>query len=195
MMPSMFSITPSHIIEYLFCPRFTWFEYVLRIPQYEEKSHKVMFGRNMHERKAIENKEYLRRRIGVQEKHLNAYLTNAFLRGEVDEVLILQDGTAAPLDYKFARWEGRLYDTYRTQLACYAWLIEENFGLRVNRGYLVYVRSKNHLEEVPITPADIERVRMVTTAIRDMFEKNLYPKATKFKKKCEHCTYKNICTQ
>ena len=146
----MLSITPSHIIQYLYCARFTYFEYVLRVPQFEEKNFKVMQGRTIHELKSQQNREYLRQRIGVQEKELNVYLTNGLLRGEVDEVLFLNDGTAAPLDYKFAKWEERLYDTYRTQLICYAWLIEENFGVRVTRGYLVYVRSKNHLEEVPI---------------------------------------------
>ncbi len=191
----MFSLTPSHIIEYLYCPRFTWFEYVLRIPQYEEKHYKVMQGRNMHETKAVQNKEYLRKKIGVRDKRLNVYLTNGLLRGEVDEVLWLNDGTAAPLDYKFAQWEGKLYETYRTQMACYAWLIQENFGLPVTKGFLVYTRSKNYLLELPISASDIAGVSNAAQQIRLMLEKNQYPKATTFKKRCEHCTYKNICTQ
>ncbi|MCA0236280.1 MAG: CRISPR-associated protein Cas4 [Bacteroidetes bacterium] len=191
----MFSITPSHIIEYLYCPRFTYFEYVLRIPQYEEKNFKVMQGRSMHELKSLQNKEYLRRRIGVVEKRLNVYLANGILRGEVDEVLLLADGTAAALDYKFAKWEGRLYETYRTQLACYAWLIESNFNIVVNRGYLVYVRSKNHVEEVPLSPADMAAVRTAAREIQLILEKNNYPQGTKVRKRCDHCTYRNICTQ
>jgi CRISPR-associated exonuclease Cas4 len=167
---------------------------VLRIPQFEEKSYKVMQGRSMHELKTVQNKEYLRKRIGARDKRVNVYLTNRLLRGEVDEVLFLEDGTAAPLDYKFAKWEGRLYDTYRTQLICYAWLIEENFGVRVTRGYLVYVRSKNYLEEVPITPEDIQSVRQASRGILEILQKNQYPNATKVRKRCEHCTYRNICT-
>lgn len=191
----MLSITPSHIIQYLYCPRFTYFEYVLRVPQFEEKNFKVLQGRTVHELKALQNKDYLRQRIGVREKQLNVYLTNGLLRGEVDEVLFLNDGSAAPLDYKFAKWEDRLYDTYRTQLICYAWLIEENFGLRVTRGYLVYVRSKNHLEEVPIAVGDLDGVQAAAQNIREIMEKNFYPNGTKVRKRCEHCTYRNICTQ
>lgn len=191
----MLSITPSHIIQYLYCPRFTYFEHVLRIPQFEEKHFKVLQGRNMHELKTVQNKEYLRKRIGVRDKRLNVYLTNGLLRGEVDEVLFLQDGSAAPLDYKFAKWEQRLYDTYRTQLFCYAWLIEENFQLSVTRGYLVYVRSKNHLEEVPIHAKDIETVRAAARSIGMIMLKNQYPNSTKVRKRCYHCTYRNICTQ
>ncbi|MEO0790606.1 MAG: CRISPR-associated protein Cas4, partial [Bacteroidota bacterium] len=41
----MISITPSHIIQHVYCPRYTYFEWVLRIPQNEEKYGKVMRGR------------------------------------------------------------------------------------------------------------------------------------------------------
>ena len=30
-----FSVTASHLLEYLYCPRFTYFEYVMDIPQNE----------------------------------------------------------------------------------------------------------------------------------------------------------------
>ncbi len=191
----MFSITPSHIIQYQYCPRFVYFEHVLRIPQYEEKNYKVLQGRSMHEQKTIQNKDYLRKRIGAFDKRINVYITNGLLRGEVDEVLFLSDGTAAPLDYKFAKWEERLYDTYRLQLICYAWLIEQNFEIRVTRGYLVYVRSKNHLKEVIITAEDIQAVQISAQNILEIIQKNIYPSGTKMRKRCDHCTYRNICTQ
>ena len=98
------NLTPSHIIEYLYCPRFTFYEYVMTIPQNEDQNYKVMRGRELHDRKLEENKDYLRRRIGAVGKHLDQYLTNDLLRGRVDEVLELADGTLAPLDYKFAEW-------------------------------------------------------------------------------------------
>lgn len=110
------SVTPSHIIEYLYCPRFTYYEYVLCIPQYEERHYKVERGRKLHDLKLEQNKEYLRKRIGVTEKFTDQYLANELLRGVIDEVLLLKDGTMAPLDYKFAKFEDRIYETYRTQL-------------------------------------------------------------------------------
>ncbi|MGB5977153.1 MAG: hypothetical protein WBG62_07070, partial [Cyclobacteriaceae bacterium] len=58
--------------------------------------------------KLEENKGYLRKRIGVKDKQEDIYLTNGLLRGRVDEVLTLRDDTMAPLDYKFARYEGKL---------------------------------------------------------------------------------------
>ena len=186
-------ITPSHIIEYLYCPRFTYWEYVLTVPQNEEKNYKVMRGRELHDRKLEENKDYLRRRIGAVGKHLDQYLTNDLLRGRVDEVLELSDGSMAPLDYKFAEWEERIYDTYRTQLYCYAWLIEENFGKLVTRGYLVYTRSKNKVVEVEISDAHKAEVKAAAADILHIIGNNYFPKATRNKKSCAHCTYRNIC--
>ncbi|MCD6354461.1 MAG: CRISPR-associated protein Cas4 [Prolixibacteraceae bacterium] len=188
-------ITPSHIIEYLFCPRFTWFEHVLAIPQYEGRHYKVIKGRNVHDEKLARNKDYLRKRIGAKEKWLDQYLTNPWLRGKVDEVLLLDDGTLAPLDYKFARFENKIYSTYKTQLYCYAWLIEENFGKQVRKGFLVYTRSKNKLIEIEILEADKLKVKNCVNEINAIINGNLYPKAPKYKKRCLTCTYRNICTK
>jgi len=190
-----FSITPSHIIEYLFCPRFTYFEYVLRIPQQEDKFYKVQKGRQIHENKTLQNADYLRERIGVIEKLQNQYLTNDYLRGEVDEVLTLNDGTQAPLDYKFAQYKDKVYDTYKTQLYCYAILIEGNFGKEVNRGYIIYTRSKNRLIEVNITASNKDKVKKDAENIIDIISNNRYPKATRYKKRCITCTYRNVCTK
>ncbi len=187
------SLTPSHIIEYLYCSRFTYFEYVLGIPQYEEKHYKVKRGREVHDEKLERNKEYLRKKIGVQDKFVDQYLTNELLRGKIDEVLLLKDGSMAPLDYKFAHYKDKIYDTYRTQLYCYAWLIEKNFGKQVNKGYLVYTRSQNKLIEVPISDTDKKEIENCTRQIYEIIEKNYFPKGTKYKKRCVDCTYRNIC--
>lgn len=187
------TLTPSHIIEYLFCPRFTFFEYVLRIPQYEEKHYKVMKGRHLHDQKLERNKSYLRKRIGATAKHTDQYLSNDWLRGVIDEVLELSDGTYAPLDYKFARYQDRVFNTYRVQLSCYAILIAENFEKSVVRGFLVYIRSRNKLVEVPVTEKEIEEVHRAAQAIFTIIEKQKYPRATRYKKRCLDCTYKNIC--
>ena len=189
------SLTPSHIIEYLYCPRFTYFEYVLRIPQYEEKYFKVNRGRAIHEKKARENTDYLRRRIGVKDKRINQYLTNELLRGEIDEVLFLEDGSCAPLDYKYAEYKGRVFDTYKTQLYCYAWLIESNYSKKVNRGYLVYTRSQNRLVEVAIDQKHLDKIHQKADQIIRIISQNYYPKATPYKKRCMGCTYRNICTR
>lgn len=189
----MQSFYPSQIIEYLYCPRYTYFEYVLRIPQQEEKFYKVQRGRELHDKKLEQNKAYLRKKIGVKNKHLDQYLSVEGLRGKVDEVLELHDGTYAPLDYKFAQWKDKIYETYKQQLYCYAVLVEKNFEVEVNKGFLVYTRSKHKLVEVNIDLSDKTKIQESMDAMSEIIINNKFPKATPYKKRCLNCTYRNIC--
>ena len=99
----------------------------------------------------------------------------------------------SPLDYKCAEWKDKMYETYQTQLYCYAWLIEENFGKTVNKGFLVYTRSKNKLVEVEISNDSKQMVKNAAQAILNIINDNYFPKATWYKKRCLGCTYRNIC--
>jgi len=191
----MISITPSHIIEYLYCSRYIYFQYVLEIPQHEEKFFKAMKGREIHKLKLSENIGYLRKRIGVNEKKLDVYLSSNNLRGIVDEVLFLNDGTAAPLDYKYAVYKDKVFSTYKTQLHCYSYLIEKNFNIKVENGFIVYIRSKNKLVTVSVTHANMEKIDGIIESIKKIIDGNEFPKATKYKSKCTTCTFRNLCAK
>src|SRR6056297_369183 len=95
------SLTPSIVMEYLYCPRFIYYMLYLKISQKEENRYKVQIGRNIHKKKTRINKDYLRKKIGVKEKLLDKKIFSEKhkIHGIVDEILFLDDGTAAPLDY------------------------------------------------------------------------------------------------
>ena len=186
-------IMPIDILNYLYCPRYIYYQYVLEIPQFEEKYFLVEKGREIHDLRQVRNKEYLRKRIGLTKKYISPYLTNGKLRGRPDEVLELDDGTMAPLDYKFSRYENKIYEPIRQQLIAYAVLIEDNFKKPVNKAFVVFVRSNNHLETLGITDNDKEMIRESISKILDIINNEIYPAATGNKKKCLNCTYRNIC--
>jgi len=189
-----YSITASHMIEYLYCPRFTYFEYVLGIDQNQDKRFKVEKGRRIHEDVRKINPDYLRKKIGQISKESDVYLSSGKgMRGVVDEILFLDDGTAAPLDYKYAKYEKKLYRTYKYQLVFYAYLIKENYGVDVLKGFVVYTRSKNKLLEVDITPDDFCELKMILENIALIIRDCNYPNATKIVSRCNDCCYKNIC--
>ncbi|MDX9978245.1 MAG: CRISPR-associated protein Cas4 [Candidatus Cloacimonadales bacterium] len=188
-------VTPSEVIEYLYCPRFIYFMNSLDIPQNEDRRLLVQKGREIHDLKMVRNKDYIRKKIGCIDKHIDVYLTSDKLKlvGKMDEVLLLADNTMAPLDYKFAFWEDKLYETLFTQQVLYALLIEEHFQKEVNKAFLVYVRSKNHVEEVKISYKAKIKALAAVEEIFDILAINYFPPATKSKRKCEDCTYRNIC--
>ncbi|MEW6609023.1 MAG: CRISPR-associated protein Cas4 [bacterium] len=142
-------ITPSEVIEHLFCPRFTYFMNCLKIPQHEEQRYKVLKGRELHSKREQENREYLRKRIGCIGKEILVYLASPTLRvrGIVDEVLTLADGSMSPIDYKYTEFKNYLFQTHKIQSVIYAMLIKEIYQKPVNEGYICYVRSGNTLKK------------------------------------------------
>jgi CRISPR-associated exonuclease Cas4 len=189
-----FSITASDILEYLFCPRFTYFEVYLQIPEHQEKRFKVQKGRMVHEDRMRLNPDYLRKKLGCVDRKTAVYLSSERgMRGIVDEVLFLDDGTAAPLDYKYAEYKERTFKNHKYQLTFYGRLITEHFQVPVTRGFIVYTRSRNKLMEVPITERMSSNLDSIMRDLADVVQKGVYPEPTKYRARCGDCCYRNIC--
>ena len=186
---------PSDILEYLYCPRFIYYERVLKIPQHEELRYKVMLGRKLHEMRSVRDRDYLRKRLGVQEKLVEVELASAelHLKGIVDEVLFFSDGRAAPLDYKFAEWKGRVYRPLFYQSMIYAVLIEELFSKPVPRGYIVYTRSSNHIEVIEYPHDKRKWVERMVSRVLEVIIDSVYPSVKANKSQCADCTYAKLC--
>jgi CRISPR-associated exonuclease Cas4 len=182
-------------MEYLFCPRFVYFMNVLKIEQHEHRRTLVNKGRDIHKLKMVQNKDYLRKKAGAVDKLTDVYLSSDKLKlvGKIDEVLFLEDGSAAPLDYKYAFWENKIYKTLKYQQVLYALLIMENFQVPVNKAYIIYTRSQNHLEELAVTPKMLDKAKLTLDEIFKIINMEIYPKPTKAKRKCSDCTYRNLC--
>ncbi len=189
------SITPSEVIEYLFCPRFIFFMNCLCIPQHEEKRYKVLKGRELHEEKQKENRDYLRKKISCVQKDIIVYLSSSryHLRGEIDEVLYFADGTMAPLDYKFAEYKDTIYRTHRIQSVLYALLIKDNYQCEVRKGYVCYIRSKYLLKEMSFSDKDFENAQQIIKDVLNVIQHGFYPSKAKSLARCVDCCYKNIC--
>lgn len=189
-----FSITATDLLEFLYCPRFTYFELYLKIPEHQEKRFKVVKGRTVHEDKSKINPDYLRKRIGCIRREKSVHLSSRFgIRGIIDEILFLEDGTAAPLDYKYAEYKDRTFKNHRFQLTFYARLIRDNYNLPVNRGFIVYTRSRNKLVKVPITEAMFDELERIIGQLLNVAQKGIYPEPTRYKARCADCCYGNLC--
>ncbi len=188
------SVTATDLLEFLYCPRFTYFELYLKIPEHQEKRFKVTKGRTVHEDKARFNPDYLRKKIGCIRREKSVHLASGMgIRGIIDEILFLDDGTAAPLDYKYAEYKERTFKNHRFQLAFYAQLIKDNFSIAVKRGFIVYTRSNNKLVEVPIPERIFDELKTMIGQLLDVVQKGIYPAPTKYKARCADCCYGNLC--
>jgi len=190
-------ITPSIIIEYLYCPRFIYFMLVQNIPQNEHSRFKVNKGREIHKYRSLTNKEFLRKKIHVAKKEIEQELYSEIdhLHGKIDEILFLENGEAAVLDYKYAEFKNKIFNTYKMQSVCYAVLVQKNYKVPVKKGYIVYTRSKNKLVEIEYQPKDFENLHSVIANILKIIAKSYFPKKTKYSERCIDCCYSNICVQ
>ncbi len=188
------SITASQMLEYLYCPRFTYFEYVLDIPQNEGKRFKVEKGRAIHAKTRKQNPNYLRKNLGTKEKMSDVYLTSPKgIRGIIDEILFLENKNAVPLDYKYAEYKEKVFKTYQYQLVFYGQLIKDNYNVSVNKGFIVYTRSRNKLVEVEIKDKDFIELEKIINKLKNIIYYCKYPKPTSVKSRCPDCCYRNIC--
>ncbi|MDI9395604.1 MAG: CRISPR-associated protein Cas4 [Euryarchaeota archaeon] len=115
------------------------------------------------------------------------------IKGIIDEVLFFEDGTAAPLEYKFAEYKDKIFKTYKFQLVLQALLIRENYSIDVNRAYLCFTRSNNLVKEMEITSSDFKKAEKIIEEVLDIVQKGLYPKTPRSYRKCLDCCYRNIC--
>lgn len=187
--------TPSELIQHIFCPRFTYFMSVLKIDQHEELRYKVLKGRAIHQQRETTNRDYLRKRLGCIDKDLSVYLASRELRlrGIVDEVLHLSDGTLAPLDYKYTEYTDFTYNTHKTQSVMYALLIMQNYQKPVKRGFICYVKNGAKLKEIVYKDQDFVYTKNLINEYFEVVQKGYFPKKTKDTNKCIDCCYKNIC--
>ena len=100
-----------------------------------------------------ENRDYLRKKLGVVSKEQAVYLASpkVRVRGIVDEVLFLDDGTMAPLDFKYTEYREKAFRTHAIQVTLYGLLIEEVYQAEVTRGYVAYIRGGSKVLEVPLS--------------------------------------------
>jgi CRISPR-associated exonuclease Cas4 len=188
-------ITPSEVMEHLFCPRFTYFMNCLNIPQHEELRYKVLKGRELHKDREEQNRDYLRKQLGCAGKDISVYIASRALgvRGIIDEVLHLADGTCAPLDYKYAEYSDFTFETHRVQSILYALLIMENYRKEVTKGFICYTKSSNKIKEIAYAENDFAEARELVKEIFKVILTGYYPKKTRWQNKCVDCCYRNIC--
>jgi CRISPR-associated exonuclease Cas4 len=193
--PEPVPLTVTHVLEHLYCPRFTYFEYVLAVPERQERRPLVQQGRQVHAERRRINPHYVRKKLGVVRRQFDVPLVSQRLgvRGTVDEALTLADGSMAPFDYKFAPYGGSVYHNQKVQSVLYGMLLAEAFGVPVRKGFLCYVRSKHRVVEVEHTAADVAEAEQVVREILAVVQTGTFPRATAWKARCRDCCYRNIC--
>lgn len=109
--------------------RFTYFENYLGIPQHKEKQFKVQERHMVYEKTRV-NPHYFRKKLECIDRKKSVYLSSpSGIRCIVDEILFLNDGTAAPLDHRYAEYKACTFKNHKYQLTIYGRLIRGHFNV------------------------------------------------------------------
>lgn len=180
--------------QWAYCPRILY--YHLCLPGVRPTTYKMEAGAEAGQ--AAEGHE--RRRtlaaygLARGERHFSVRLTSERwgLRGEVDMVIESEENgepEIIPVDYKFARKGG---PHFRLQLAAYAVLLEENWGVRVRRGFLYYIPLRR-AEAVRINARLRTQLDAALAEMRAMLLREQMPAATRQLRKCVSCEFRRFC--
>ena len=97
---------------------------------------------------------------------------------------------AYPIQAKYSFKPKMIYRGQRNQLLMEALLIEESLGYRVPFGFIKFLKSG---ELVKVWLNEKERVIDLFVEIREIIEKERFPKPTRYRKRCVDCCYKAKC--
>jgi CRISPR-associated exonuclease Cas4 len=183
--------------QYTYCPRIVFYRYCL--PRVRPITYSMQEGIHSHEEE--ENREERRslRNYGLTQGerafHLALQSTRLGLTGRVDLAIATptRDAPGAEaivVEYKLS--EQKAGSHFTLQLAAYALLLEEAWGLPVKRGYL-YSIPLRRAEPVSITQHLRRKVTQTVVQIRQIVESEIMPSPPDSLRRCVTCEFRRFC--
>ncbi|MHA1606995.1 MAG: CRISPR-associated protein Cas4 [Candidatus Freyarchaeota archaeon] len=179
--------TAEDVRQYAYCKRKIYFRYVLRARV--KPTVKMERGREEHEKL-----EWRRKKRGGGGKYFSVYLSSERLglAGVVD-YFDYGGGEVVPVEVKFGGGE-RIYADHYLQLVAEALLLEDCFGVRVEKGIIEYP-DKGIRREVKITDGARLKVLKILDDIRRIVRDEVPPSSGWSQAKCEACEVYRVCRQ
>ncbi len=185
----------SELKQWAYCPRVVYYAHCL--PDVRPITWNMKAGEQAGRR--AEEREIRRslRRYGLQQAHreFRLYLASARLglRGIADLVLFVgekgQEDELIPVDYKLSH---KAEAHTRLQVAAYALLLEETYGVKVQRGFL-YLIPRRQAVEVRLTASLRRKVLETLEAMQAMLWSERMPPKTARNAQCAVCEFRRFC--
>src|SRR5579862_6720852 len=198
MTPERLLLNVTDLKQYVYCPRIPFYYYCL--PRIRPVTYSMEVGKLSHQ----EEEKYEERRtlraygLAEGERFFDVPLRSQRLGlvGKLDLAIRVptMDGAGGEevviVDYKLTR--DPIGPHYRLQLAAYALLIEENWGLPVRQAFLYHMPLRK-AEESQITPQLRRRVPEVVAAINALVTDERLPDPPKSLARCVVCEFRRFC--
>jgi len=181
----------SDIRQYIDCPRVVFFTYTLPL----EKKIFSSTPAGDHEYDIFENLEH-RRKLkkyhldeGSRMFQLSLTSSRLGLSGQLDLIVKSREGL---FPVKFIDSGQKPTRSHLYQLAAYALLLEDLYGILVNRGG-IYLLPVHDIEVFRITRELKTKAIEVLTSIQEMIQWERFPCQPRLRNQCSDCEYQNFC--
>ncbi len=183
--------------QYTFCPRIVFYRYCL--PRIRPITYSMEEGIRSHEEEETREERRSLRNYGLSSGerafHLPLQSPKLGLTGRVDLAIAVpsRDASGAEaivVEYKLS--EQKAGSHFILQLAAYALLVEEAWGLPVNRGFLYSIPLRK-AEPVAITQHLRRKVTQTVGQIRQIVENEVMPPPPNSLRRCVTCEFRRFC--
>jgi len=183
--------------QYTYCPRIVFYRYCL--PRVRPVTALMKEGIRGHEEEDLREERRSLRPYGLVDGervfHLSLQSSRLGLTGRVDLAIATPSRTAdgaegVVVEYKLTEQKAGAH--FKLQLAAYALLLEEAWGLPVRRAFL-YSISQRRAEPVAITQHLRQKVAQTITDIRHMVEREVMPEPPISLRPCVTCEFRRFC--
>ena len=177
--------------QYVWCPRIPFYRYCL--PRIRPVTYAMREGILTHREEAEREERRSLRAYGLSsgERFFDVAIASQRLGlvGRID-LAIRQETEAVVVDYKLTR--DPVGPQYRTQLAAYALLLEEAWGLPVTRAFIYQIPLRK-ADEVHLTGQLRRSVAVTAAAIHRMVEMEQIPSPCSRLSRCVTCEFRRFC--
>lgn len=185
-------LSARDLLNYLYCPRIVYFEHVLNLPQIT--TIKEYIGRKK-DKEYTKNIKYNQnvKTLPNGKKLFHLFLLDEEMKYNTEiDCAILNDTNVYPLQFKNTKYTGTTYQNIILQLAGEAILLEKNFGLSSNLGYVKYLID-GKIISVNLTDEIKSQFKNTIFEISDIISSECIPQRIKYSKRCIDCCFNRIC--
>jgi CRISPR-associated exonuclease Cas4 len=192
-----FLLEVTDLKQYTYCPRIVFYRYCL--PRIRPVTFTMKEGIRSHtEEDAREERRSLRNynlTEGERVSHLSLQSTQLGLTGRIDLAIATPSRTAPNaegivVEYKMTEQKAGAH--FKLQLAAYALLLEEAWGLPVKRAFM-YSISMRKAEPVSITPHLRHKILQTVAHIRQIITNEIMPPPPDSLRPCITCEFRRFC--
>lgn len=184
-------IRVSDLRQWTYCPRVVWWTHVC--PVGKVVSFKMRQGQVKERRQQRLQQRRTSRAFGIRQgrvqNNVTLYSSALGLSGRLD-MLLSCGAQRFPVEIKFTRGPARL--NHRLQLAGYALLLEEEFGIAVPHGYVVRLPDDT-VDKVDIDAPLRDLTWKTVQALRNTIRHEILPPRNALPGRCIDCEYRHFC--